>query len=81
MKSKTLSTEREETSKLARQLLEEAIEGKINCVLIVGDDEHDTFKMLGVNAHIMDVYELVNSALERINGVIKNEMREGRTLN
>ena len=81
MKSKQPSIEREETSKLARQLLEEAIEGKISCVLIVGDETHDSFKMLGVNAHIMEVYELVDSALEKINGVIKNEMREDRTLN
>ena len=81
MKSKTLSTEREETIKLARELLENAIEHKVNCVLIVGDETNDNFKMLGVNANIMEVYDLVVSSLERLETHLEKEMSPHRTLN
>lgn len=81
MKSKTLSTEREETIKLAREMLESAIENKVNCVLIVGDEANDNFKMLGVNANIMEVYDLVVSSLERLETHLEKEMSPNRTLN
>ena len=64
MKSKTLSTEREETIRLAREMLESAIKEQVNCVLIIGDEKNDNFKMLGVNANIMEVYDIVFSSLD-----------------
>lgn len=81
MKSKTLSTEREETVRLAREMLESAIKEKVNCVLIIGDEENDNFKMLGVNANIMEVYDLVVSSLERLEKHLEREMSPNRTLN
>lgn len=81
MKSKKLSAEREETIKLARELLEGAIKEQVNCVLIVGDEKKDTFKMLGVNANILEVYDLVASSLERLQTHLGREMSSNRTLN
>jgi hypothetical protein len=81
MKSKTLSTEREETVRLAREMLESAIKEQVNCVLIIGDEKNDNFKMLGVNANIMEVYDLVVSSLERLETHLEKEMSPNRTLN
>ena len=81
MKSKTLSTEREETIRLAREMLESAIKEQVNCVLIIGDEKNDNFKMLGVNANIMEVYDLVVSSLERLETHLEKEMSPNRTLN
>jgi hypothetical protein len=81
MKSKTLSTEREETIRLAREMLESAIKEQVNCVLIIGDEKNDNFKMLGVNANIMEVYDLVVSSLERLETHLEREMSPNRTLN
>ena len=81
MKSKTLSTEREETIRLAREMLESAIKEQVNCVLIIGDEKNDNFKMLGVNANLMEVYDLVVSSLERLETHLEREMSPNRTLN
>jgi hypothetical protein len=81
MKSKTLSTEREETVRLAREMLESAIKEKVNCVLIIGNEKNDNFKMIGVNANLMEVYDLVVSSLERLETHLEKEMSPNRTLN
>ena len=81
MKSKTLSTEREETVRLAREMLESAIKEQVNCVLIIGDEKNDNFKMIGVNANLMEVYDLVVSSLERLETHLEREMSPNRTLN
>jgi hypothetical protein len=75
-----MSTEHSDGVEIARKILERAINRETCSVIISLDPETDMLEMMGVNADMSDIIELILQGLSRVKTIIEKDMRPDRTL-
>ncbi len=75
-----MSTEHSDVVETARKILERAINKETSSVIISLDPETEMLEMMGVNADMADIIELILQGLSRIKTIMKEDMHPDRTL-